>query len=103
MKSRAKVVYWNNQPTPYVVARFNAVARFDSFDFEAWFDGLREDDRSWDIGVLDWNFSARIIGSRSGGRDLILPLAELRASRPDLLICNYDRFNHVLGAIAARH
>lgn len=107
MTGRPKVVYWNNQPTPYVVARFNAVARRGHLDFEAWFDGLRESDRSWHIDPSTWEFPARVIPRRSllGGRwqvQLPLPLAELRAVRPDLLVCNYDQRNMVLGAIAAR-
>ena len=103
MGSRLRVVYWNNQPTPYVVARFNEVARRGLFDFEAWFDGMREADRSWAVDPSEWAFKSRIIPVRRIlGRELILPLAELRASQPDVFICNYDRFHYVLGAIVAR-
>jgi glycosyltransferase involved in cell wall biosynthesis len=102
--NRPTVVYWNNQPTPYVVARLNAVARRGTIDIEAWFDGLREQDRSWDVDTAEWEFPARFIPEcRIASRLMTLPLAELRAVRPNLLITNYDRLNHLLGAIAARH
>jgi glycosyltransferase involved in cell wall biosynthesis len=104
VKTRLKVAYWNNMPSPYVVARFNEVAQRDSFDFEAWFDGLREPDRSWAVDPSEWKFKARFIraGGRLGHHKLTLPLAELRSYRPDVFICNYDRLHYVIGAIAGR-
>lgn len=103
MARRPKVVYWNNQPTPYVVARFNAVARRGSLDFEAWFDCLRTADRSWDVDTSTWEFPARMIPTRRLlGQSMALPTAELDLVRPDLLVCNYDRLNAVLGAIVSR-
>ena len=104
MRSRLKVVYWNNMPSPYVVSRFNEVAQRDAFDFEAWFDGLREADRSWAVDPSEWKFNARFIQGRRrlGHHKLVLPLAELRSSRPDVFICNYDRLHYVLGAIVGR-
>ena len=35
-----RVLYWFTQPTPYVVARFNAVARCPDLDFHAVFSPL---------------------------------------------------------------
>lgn len=113
MRSRLKVVYWNNIPSPYVVSRFNEVAQRDAFDFEAWFDdlreetwfdGLREADRSWAVDPSEWKFKARFIQGRRrlGHHKLVLPLAELRSSRPDVFICNYDRLHYVLGTIVGR-
>jgi glycosyltransferase involved in cell wall biosynthesis len=99
---RPKVVYWNNQPSPYVVARFNAVADRGTLDFEAWFDGIREPDRSWDVDASSWRFAARILEPRLvAGRRTVLPIAELRETRPDVFICNYDRRHHMLGAWAS--
>ena len=31
-----RVVYWNNIPSPYMVERFNAVARRSNLDFRDW-------------------------------------------------------------------
>ena len=104
MSSRLKIVYWNNMPSPYVVTRFNAVAQRDVFDFEAWFDGLREPDRSWAVDPSEWAFKARFVEGRLrlGHHKLVLPLAELRSCRPDVFICNYDRLHHALGVIVGR-
>ena len=55
----AKVVYWNHSPTPYFVARFNAIARRGKLDFEAWFNDRREPIRSWDVDEREWLFPAR--------------------------------------------
>jgi glycosyltransferase involved in cell wall biosynthesis len=100
---RPRVVYWNNQPTPYVVARFNAVAQRGTLDFEAWFDGMRESDRSWDVDTSTWRFPARMIPTRRVlGRSMALPTAELDLIRPDVLVCNYDRLNALIGAVASR-
>ena len=98
---RPKVVYWNNQPSPYVVARFNAVADRGTLDFEAWFDGIREPDRSWDVDASSWRFKARILQPSLVAGRRMLPLAELRETRPDVFICNYDRRRHMLGAYAS--
>jgi hypothetical protein len=63
-RSRPRVVYWNNQPTPYLTARLNAVADRGNVDVEAWFDSWREDDRSWAVEPSDWRFPARLLQPR---------------------------------------
>ena len=104
MSSRLKVIYWNNMPSPYVVTRFNEVAQRGVFDFEAWFDDLREPDRSWAVDPSEWVFKARFIDGhlKLGQHKLVFPLAELRSCRPDVFICNYDRLHHALGVVAGR-
>ncbi len=59
-----RVVYWNNQPAPYVVSRFNAIMQRGTIDFEAWFDVEREPDRDWSVDASDWLFPARYIPLR---------------------------------------
>jgi glycosyltransferase involved in cell wall biosynthesis len=99
-----KVVYWNNQPTPYVVARFNALADLPGIEFEAWFDEFRESNRSWEVDPGTWNFAWRLVPEHVflGRFRMRLPLAELRAVRPQVFISNYDRLNVLIGAVAAR-
>ena len=100
---KPRVVYWFNQPTPYVVARFNAVADHDEVDLEAWFNEVRQADRSWQVDSSSWRFPARYIPLRSlFGLGLRAPLAELLRDPPDLFVCEYDRLNLAAGAAAAR-
>ena len=104
MKSQyPRVVYWNHSPTPYFVERFNAVADRGTIDFEAWFNERREPSRSWDVDESSWRFRARYIPSRRlFGWDARVPIPELRAVRPELLVQEYDRSHLAAGFLAAR-
>jgi glycosyltransferase involved in cell wall biosynthesis len=88
-----RVLYWFTQPTPYVVARFNAAAKRPELDFHAVFSRVRQPDRSWDVDESAWRFPARYLGR------IKVPLAELRRLRPDVFILEYDRWNLALGAV----
>ena len=89
-----RVLYWFTQPTPYVVARFNAAAARPELDFHAVFSQVREPDRSWDVDESAWKFSASYLGR------IKVPVKELRRLRPDVFVLEYDRWNLALGAIA---
>jgi len=89
-----RVLYWFPQPTPYVVARFNAVAQRPELDFHAVFSRPREPDRSWDVDESAWKFPACYLGR------VKVPVRELRRLRPDVFVLEYDRWNLVLGAVA---
>jgi glycosyltransferase involved in cell wall biosynthesis len=89
-----RVLYWFPQPTPYVVARFNAAAQRPELDFHAVFSRPREPDRSWDVDESAWQFPARYLSR------VKVPVQELRRLRPDVFILEYDRWNLALGAIA---
>ena len=56
-----RIVYWNNIPAPYMVERFNAVAKRRNLEFEAWFSARTEDDRSWSVNEESWNFRWRYL------------------------------------------
>jgi len=102
-RARPRVVYWFNQPTPYVVARFNAVACHTDLEFEAWFSEVRQADRSWTVDERAWRFPARYIPSRHfGPLSLRVPVPELRATKPDVFVLEYDRLNLALGAMVGR-
>jgi glycosyltransferase involved in cell wall biosynthesis len=89
-----RVVYWNNIPAPYMVDRFNALARRGRLDFEAWFSQRTHADRSWDVDERTWEFSYRYLRAR-------LPLPLLR-QRPDLLVSLYGEPEFVAGFLLAR-
>ena len=89
-----RVLYWFPQPTPYVVARFNAAAQRQDLEFHAVFSRVREPDRSWNVDEAAWKFPARYLGRFK------VPLGELRRLRPDVFILEYDRWNLALGAMA---
>ena len=89
-----RVLYWFTQPTPYVVARFNAAVEQPDLDFHAVFSHVREPDRSWDVDESAWKFPASYLGR------IKVPVQELRRLRPDVFILEYDRWNLALGAVA---
>jgi len=100
---RPKVVYWGNQPTPYVVGRFNAVVDRGTIDLEAWFETEREPDRSWEVDRTTWRFPARFIRSRRIlGWEAQIPTRELRTVAPDVIVLRFDRVHAALGTVAAR-
>lgn len=100
---KPKVVYWNHSPTPYFVARFNAIAERGALDFEAWFNDRREPIRSWNVNEREWLFPARYIPRRRllGWAERI-PVPELRERRPDLLVQEYDRAHLSAGFLAGK-
>jgi glycosyltransferase involved in cell wall biosynthesis len=100
---RPKVVYWNNQPAPYVVDRLNAVMRLGTIDLEAWFDTVRLEDRQWDVDKSEWLFPARFVARyRMGSRQFAIPATELREVQPDLLIQTLDQVSNLLGVMVGR-
>lgn len=88
-----RVLYWFTQPTPYVVARFNAAAQRPELDFHAVFSQVREPDRSWDVDESGWKFPACYLGR------VKVPVTQLRRLRPDVFVLEYDRWNLALGAV----
>jgi glycosyltransferase involved in cell wall biosynthesis len=94
-KSRPRVVYLNNIPSPYTVDRFNAVADRGNLDFTAWFCSRTASGRSWDVNEVAWRFPAAYLpgGTLSipgvGSRYVNLPLP-LITHRPDLVVSLYD-------------
>lgn len=100
---RPRVVYWNHSPTPYFVERFNALVARGGLEFEAWFNERRESIRSWEVDESQWRFPARYIPARRllGWAERV-PAAELRATRPDLLVQEYDRGHLTAGFLVGR-
>jgi len=100
---RPRVVYWNNIPAPYVVGRFNAVARRGNLDFEAWFSSRTEPDRSWTVDESSWEFRSRYLPRITiGSWAAVLPTGLLARARPDLLVSLYSNPSFLAGWELAR-
>jgi glycosyltransferase involved in cell wall biosynthesis len=100
---RPRVVYWNNIPAPYVVGRFNAVARRGNLDFEAWFSARTESDRSWTVDEPSWAFRSRYLSHIPlGSRFVAIPGGLLARRRPDMLVSLYANASFLAGSEFAR-
>jgi glycosyltransferase involved in cell wall biosynthesis len=96
------VVYWNNIPAPYMVERFNAVARRRNLDFEAWFSARTEAGRSWRVDEGSWEFPHTYLPSVDRGTyPLALPTPLLRRRLPDVLVSLYAAPSFLLGSALA--
>jgi len=101
--ARPKVIYWNSQPSPYVVERFNAVAANGNVQLEAWFDKERDSDRSWEVDPGQWDFPASYLpAARIGSLTLPFPDRDLRSRPCDVLITPMDRKAGVAAAVLGR-
>ncbi len=100
---RPRVAYWQNIPAPYVVDRFNALARRGNVELDAWFSYRTESDRSWSVEEGTWDFAYRYLPSaRAGGRVVPFPAPLLGRSPPELLISLYGWPWFVAGFALAR-
>jgi glycosyltransferase involved in cell wall biosynthesis len=82
-----QVAYWTNIPAPYVVERFNALARRRNLRFEAWFSARQEPDRSWLVDERTWEFDYKYLPrSVVLGRRLAFPTPLFRRHLPELVI-----------------
>ena len=81
------VAYWSNIPAPYVVERFNALARRGNLRFEAWFSARRAPDRSWRVDERTWAFDYEYL-PRGGVRraTVALPTPLFRRRLPQLIV-----------------
>jgi glycosyltransferase involved in cell wall biosynthesis len=97
------VVYWSNIPAPYMVERFNAVARRGNLDFEVWFSARTEHDRSWTVDESRWRFSFCYLPAFDRGAAAVaLPTPLFRRPPPDLLVSLYAGVGYVAGSALAQ-
>lgn len=97
------VVYWNNIPAPYMVERFNAIARREHLRFEAWFSTRTIHGRSWRVDETNWEFLYRYLPSIGRGPyPLAIPTPLLRGDAPDVFVSLYAAPAFVLGWALAR-
>jgi glycosyltransferase involved in cell wall biosynthesis len=99
---KPRVVYWNNIPAPYMVQRFDAVARRGNLDFEVWFSARTKRGRSWTVDESSWEFHYAYLPSVNRGTyPLALPTPLLSDSAPDVLVSLYAAPTFLLGAALA--
>ena len=100
---RPKIVYWSNIPTPYMVDRFNALARSDFFDFEVWFNEKTHDDRSWEIDENKWGFTYRYIPhGKVFGINYRFPSMVVRRDKPDVIVMLHAEPIFILGWVICK-
>jgi glycosyltransferase involved in cell wall biosynthesis len=98
------VVYWNNIPSPYMVERFNEIARRDRVRLEAWFSKRTEPDRSWEVVEARWEFRYRYLPRLGNGENggVAVPTPLSRGKAPELLVCLHAEPAFLLGWALAR-
>lgn len=97
------VVYWNNLPAPYMVDRFNALARSGKLHFEAWFSDRTAADRSWSVDESDWEFSYRYVPAISVFNvKFHFGFVLLAVRWPRMLVSLYARPSFIAGWFVAR-
>jgi glycosyltransferase involved in cell wall biosynthesis len=99
--SKPRVLYWNNIPSPYIVERFNVIARRANVDLHVCFNQRLQPDRSWDVDESRWVFPYSYL-PRSRLTGLQVPLPQLRRLQPDLLITLYENLSFVSGVLLAK-
>jgi glycosyltransferase involved in cell wall biosynthesis len=97
-----RIVYWNNIPAPYMVERFNALARRANVDLEVWFSMRREKDRSWKVDETAWEFQYRYLPQITVRNPVALPAPLVRGQIPDILVSLYAASSFMLGWAIAR-
>lgn len=99
---RPRVVYWNNIPAPYMVERFNAVARRRNLELEVWFSARTKKGRSWKVEENSWNFRHRYLPSINRGTyPLALPTPLFRGPVPEVFVSLYAAPTFLLGSALA--
>jgi glycosyltransferase involved in cell wall biosynthesis len=102
-KLTARVVYWTNIPAPYMVDRFNALARRENLQFEAWFSARTKKGRSWRVDEGGWDFPHRYLPSiNRGAYPLAVPTPLLLGEVPDLLVTLHAAPSFLFGCMLAR-
>jgi glycosyltransferase involved in cell wall biosynthesis len=100
---RPKVVYWNNLPAPYMVDRFNALARRGQISFEVWFNDRTAQDRSWHVDENSWQFSYKYVPTLMMlGLGLHNALWMILTRRPKVLVSLYSKPSFMMGWMLAR-
>jgi glycosyltransferase involved in cell wall biosynthesis len=100
---RPYVVYWNNIPSPYMVERFDEIARRGRVDLEVWFSKRTEVDRSWAVDEKRWKFAHRYL-PRLGReyRSVAFPTPLSSGRAPEVLVCLHAEPAFLLGWALAR-
>jgi glycosyltransferase involved in cell wall biosynthesis len=88
--STPRVISWSNIPSPYVVEWYNTLAERKNIGFQAWFNGRREPDRSWNVDESNWAFRHQYVPLvRTMGSEFRLPAPAFSRPKPDVLVSLY--------------
>jgi glycosyltransferase involved in cell wall biosynthesis len=101
---RPHVVYWNNIPSPYMVERFNEIARWGRVKLEVWFSKRTEADRSWEVEEAGWDFHYRYLPRLGDGdyRGVAIPTPLISGKGPEVLVCLHVEPAFLFGWALAR-
>lgn len=98
MRSRPRVIYWDNLPAPYAVERYNTLAGRGNLDFSVWFLRRTDPDRSWAVRESEWRFRGTYIEDPSEGLgSLNRFVRRCDEARPDLVLSLYGERPFVIG------
>jgi glycosyltransferase involved in cell wall biosynthesis len=100
---RARVVYWNNIPAPYMVNRFNALVERGNIDLNVWFNARTEPDRHWEVDESSWRFPHSYIPHvYLRGHGVGFPPALLSRDVPSVLVSLHGEPSFTIGWEVAR-
>jgi FkbM family methyltransferase len=98
MRSRPRVIYWDNLPAPYAVERYNTLADRGNLDFAVWFLRRTDPDRSWAVRESEWRFRGTYIEDPSAGLGSVHRFVRrCDEARPDLVLSLYGERPFVIG------
>ena len=100
MSKQPLVVYWQNQASPYMVARYEALTRRGNVRIEGLYSRLRADDRAWSLSPEEWSFPHAFLPHRSPTR-VVKVLRYLAKRRPEIFIAEHDRVDFFSALLAA--
>lgn len=86
---RPLVVYWNNLPAPYMIDRWNAVARRGNLDLEVWLSARADSARSWNVDESTWEFPFQYLPSISVLHHRAAVPTQVLHTRADVMISLY--------------
>ncbi|MGC4107106.1 MAG: glycosyltransferase family 4 protein [Thermomicrobiales bacterium] len=86
-----------------MVERWNAVADRGNIEMHAWFNVIRESDRSWDVDESSWRFKGEYLRMhRVLGVELYLPPPSNENHKFDLIVQEYASPSMLLGYLVSR-
>src|SRR5688572_11479084 len=90
VRTRPRVVYWDNIPAPYAVERYNTLAARGSLDFSVWFSRRTDPERSWDVDESAWRFNGAYVEDPAESLTSAHEFARrCETLRPDLILALY--------------
>jgi FkbM family methyltransferase len=103
LRTRPRVVYWDNIPAPYAVERYNTLASRGTVEFSVWFARRTDAERSWDVDESAWQFDGAYVEDPSESLQAAHAFARrCDAARPDLILSLYGERSFVAGHLVLK-